>query len=682
MKALLIGSGARENAILDALVACGVDVYAFMSNRNPGIYRYCKEFVVGSITDVESIKKFAGRIQPDVAVIGPEAPLGVGVVDGLEKIGIGCFGPNKFLAQLETSKAFTRNILEKYKIPGNPKFRIFSKNNKSEIRKFIADLGEFVVKPDGLTGGKGVKVSGEHLSGIEAGVDYCVDVLETHPNVIVEEKLDGEEFSLQSITDGKTVIDCPPVQDHKRAFDGDTGGNTGGMGSYSCADHLLPFLRKEDVEQAHEITVRVADALRKEHGLYKGVMYGGFMLTKNGVRLIEYNARFGDPEAMNVLPILKTPFLDVCNSVVDGSLDKLGVKFENWATVCKYVVPKGYPDSPVSGRIDIPQRSDALRFYAAVDEREGAIYTTKSRAVAFVGISKNFEEAEALSEFAASSVRGDVFHRQDIGTRQLLEKRILHMKNVFGVHKSKPLRIAAFMSGSGTNLRRILELQKKYSDQLFKVVVIFTDTKDESRCNAGIIADECGIPLLVNDIMDYYSERGHSSKKDMAIRSQFDSETAAELKKRDVQIVALCGYMSLVTAQIYKEFITINVHPADLTRIDKSGKRLYAGCAGHECIKKAILAHDSEVRSTVHLVNGDLDGGPVIAVSQPVKVISNYSSEQALDAASRKYQDELKQKGDWMIYPKVISMLAEGRITINGENVFVDGVLVKDGIRF
>ena len=430
-KVLLIGSGARENAISDALLSGGAELYAFMPNKNPGIYKHCKEYATGKATDVAAVKAFASKIKPDLAVIGPEAPLEAGIVDELQQIGIGCFGPTRELAQLETSKAFTRQLLEKHKVGASPKFKVFDKNSSSrEIRYFLEELGEYVVKPDGLTGGKGVKVFGEHISSDEDAVRYCREIFQQNSSVIIEEKLEGEEFSLQSTTDGTTVIDCPPVQDHKRAFEGDTGANTGGMGSYSDANHLLPFLKRVHIEQAHEITAKVASAIRKDHGSYKGVMYGGFILTKKGVKLLEYNARFGDPEAMNVLPILKTNFVDICKAVADSSLHKIKPAFERKATVCKYVVPEGYPDKPVTGKIEVPfcsPKSRALTFYASVEEKKDGLYTTKSRAVAFVGVADNIESAERIAEEAASKVKGAVYHRKDIGTNALIQKRVEHM---------------------------------------------------------------------------------------------------------------------------------------------------------------------------------------------------------------------------------------------------------------
>jgi len=266
-------------------------------------------------------------------------------------------------------------------------------------------------------------------------LDYCKEVLQTHPSVIVEEKLEGEEFSLQCLTDGKTVVATPPAQDHKRAFADDKGPNTGGMGSYSCENHLLPFLAKNDVEEGLKITQKAAEAIYKETGeFYKGVMYGGFIVTKKGIRLLEYNARFGDPETMNVLPLMETDFVEICNAIINQSLHKLKIKFQSKATVCKYIVPKGYPDNPAKNeKIEIwAIPKDARLYYASVEQKEEGLYTTSSRAVACLGIADNLDAAEKIAEEATKSVKGKLFHRDDIGTKKLIEKRVSHMKDVLG----------------------------------------------------------------------------------------------------------------------------------------------------------------------------------------------------------------------------------------------------------
>ncbi|MGH8024212.1 MAG: phosphoribosylamine--glycine ligase, partial [Limisphaerales bacterium] len=377
----------------------------------------------------------AKEARPDFVVVGPEDPLANGVVDRLQDdLKIPCIGPTRELAQLEASKSFARKLLAEYKIPGNPEFQIF--NGLRGIQDYLGQLrrrGGYVIKPDGLTGGKGVKISDAQLFSEDEALAYCEAILGKNQPVVVEEKLDGEEFSLMSLCDGYHVAHMVVVQDHKRVGEGDEGPNTGGMGSYSCQDHQLPFLASKDLSDAKKINERVAEAIRNKTGKpYRGVLYGGFMLAPNGLRLLEYNARFGDPETLNVLSILKTDFAILCQAMVNEELDKVSLEFERLATVCKYLVPEGYPDAPKKGaQINLddvpPDEPLKLQSYrAALDENNRL---TGSRAIAFVGIGKNLQEAEAIAEKAANSVRGPVFHRKDIGTDELIQRRIAHVKS-------------------------------------------------------------------------------------------------------------------------------------------------------------------------------------------------------------------------------------------------------------
>jgi len=377
----------------------------------------------------------AAKERPDFVVIGPEEPLESGLVDRLQgDLGIPCIGPTKELARLESSKVFTRQLLADFGIPGNPEFRVF--RSLKGIAEYLERLPGYVVKPDGLTGGKGVRVSDVHLFSTAEAVDYCQELfLRGDKAVIIEEKLDGEEFSLMSFCDGTSVSDMVVVQDHKRVGENDSGPNTGGMGSYSCADGRLPFLSEADVKQASAINAAVAKALLARTGQkYKGILYGGFMLTASGLRLLEYNARFGDPETMNVLSVLKTDFALICQAIINETLHQLPIEFSPLATVCKYVVPDGYPDKPVKNEcIDLSGaralESESLKiFLAALERRDGREYLTGSRAVAFVGIGKTLAEAETIAEQAASLVRGPVYHRRDIGTEELIQRRIAHVQ--------------------------------------------------------------------------------------------------------------------------------------------------------------------------------------------------------------------------------------------------------------
>lgn len=783
MNILLIGNGAREHCIAEALTKSGrVELATFAKAKNPGIFALSKEYQLGNYTDFPAILDFAKRVKPDFAFLGPDDPIADGVADLLLELEIHSVAPLKTVARLESSKSFTRDLVQKYGIPGNPKFKIFY--DKNRVSDFLEELGgHFVIKADGLMGGKGVQVSGEHLFDISEGESYANKCIEKFGRVVIEEKLIGQEFSLMSFVDGMHVVDMVPVQDHKRAFvddkgpncysadteiltnngwktfdklkssdnvmtfdpktdvlklekpkkiywmphngkmfhfkhrsidllvtpnhrmlveqrknrrkrfvveardyqgeqyilqtgvwhgedvdyffipefdykfnrkifekrisfktwarflgiylaegciskekkggwrvyvcqnrssanflkikkivtampypvtfekkgfrinstqlakelihfgysyeksvpsyiknaspkiileflkayclgDGDihygkmrfcssskqmvddiqemilklgyssiitkdkrttminplngkryparpiyslemktrkktsirigmkhygcvnykgyvgcvtvsTGfvvvrrnnrvaisGNTGGMGSYSDSNHLLPFLTQKDLDEAHAVTEKVAAALVKETGAqFKGIMYGGFMAVKDGIKLIEYNARFGDPEVMNVLPILKTDFVEICETILSGNLDKIKIDFERKATVCKYIVPEGYPDKPRSGeKIEVEEEGkrkkekggDLRMYYASVDQKPDGLYLSSSRAIAFVGIADNLEKAEQIAESACGNVKGPVFYRPDIGTKALIEKRMKMMKDLRG----------------------------------------------------------------------------------------------------------------------------------------------------------------------------------------------------------------------------------------------------------
>jgi len=440
IRILLIGNGAREHVIAETVKRSRHETALFscMKANNPGIASLSEDVLLGNYGDREGIARFAKGKRVDFAIIGPEDPLNNGVVDFLKREGIPSVGPTQSLARLETSKTFTRDLLKKYDIPGNPRFQTFS--SLEGIEAFIGRLNGVVIKPDGLTGGKGVLVQGDHFQTKDEAIEHCRTILEEHTSVIVEEKFEGEEFSLQCLCDGTTVVATPPVQDHKRRFAGDRGPNTGGMGSYSLEDHSLPFLKKEDIAQGLAITRRVAQAIYQETGeYYKGVMYGGFIVTREGVRLLEYNARFGDPEAMNILPLLKTDFVDICRAVIDGTLGEINMAFEKKATVCKYIVPKGYglpadhPDAlSTSSKIEVADTGGARLYYSSVDKRDDGLYMTTSRAIGVVGIADTLEGAEEMAEKAIGAIRGPIDHRSDIGTQALIDKRIQHMKGVRG----------------------------------------------------------------------------------------------------------------------------------------------------------------------------------------------------------------------------------------------------------
>jgi len=429
MKVLLVGGGGRENAIGEALVRDGAELYVVSKHRNPGLARLAKGYGMVKETDVEKVLELALEWGIELAFIGPEAPLERGIVDLLEENGIPAVGPSREAAQLETDKAFARSLMEEYEIPGRKLFRVFE--DVSEMCSWIDDFGRpVVVKPLGLTGGKGVKVVGYQLRDNEEAKAYAEELIRKDGKVLIEERTDGVEFTLQVFTDGKRVIPMPLAQDYPHAYEGDEGPITGGMGSYSCPNHLLPFVPREDYEKALKTLKATVEAMRKNGTPYKGILYGQFMLSREGPVIIEYNARFGDPEAMNVLPLLKTGLLDIAEGIVDGSLGK--AEFEKKATVVKYLAPRGYPLSPVKGvTVEVDEKaiedSGAKLYYASIDEDFTLL---GSRAVAVVGVADTLEEAEGIAESAIPYIKGELFYRRDIGRRESVEKRIMMMKGL------------------------------------------------------------------------------------------------------------------------------------------------------------------------------------------------------------------------------------------------------------
>ncbi|MDD5623936.1 MAG: phosphoribosylamine--glycine ligase [Candidatus Peribacteraceae bacterium] len=444
MRVLLIASSAREHAIADALSRSRhhPDIISVCTTANPGIRNLSVSQHVQSIMDFDSVLEIAKKSKPDFAFIGPDDPIGGGLADLLASIGIPSVAPKKTLARIEASKGFARNLLRKHGINASPLFRVYTSMERKDMINFIDhDLkGAFVVKYDALRGGKGVKVSGEHLSSVEEGIQYAKECIRECGSVVLEEKLTGIEFSLLSFVSGTQVVDMPAVQDHKRAYEGDTGPNTGGMGTYTDANHSLPFLSKEDIRQASAINRHVAEALQEECGEpYRGVLYGGFMAVVDGIRVIEYNARLGDPEALNILPLLSSDFVDICQAILQGALTEELVSFEPLATVCKYITPKSYPVSKEQqGQlVTFPEEPEQARiFYGDITQHpDGSLHLGGSRTAGIVGIAPTIAEAEHIAEELCHQVSGPVRFRSDIGTAALIQKRIETMRALRNANK-------------------------------------------------------------------------------------------------------------------------------------------------------------------------------------------------------------------------------------------------------
>jgi phosphoribosylamine---glycine ligase len=428
MKILVVGGGGREHAIAAALGRNPkTEICSVMARPNPGIAALSGKVHLCRETDIRSVVSFAQESGAEFAFIGPEAPLEAGIVDALGSAGIPCIGPTKAAARLETDKAFCREMMDRNQLEGCPMYRVF--HAAADAADFIEGYdGDLVVKPIGLTGGKGVRIMGEQVDRAGA-IAYARSL---HGDVVLEERLLGEEFTLQTFVDGNHLVPMPLVQDHKRAFAGDTGPNTGGMGSYTMPDHQLPFVSEKAYKKALAIMQSVVAAMDRAGSPYKGILYGQFMNTVQGPKVIEFNARFGDPEAMNVLSLLSSDLPEIMSRIAEGSLALSHVTFEPLATVCKYLVPEGYPDAPHAGDpVTLPKESPALLYYANVEKNaRGTLVTQTSRTLAYVGMGETLEEAELNAEQAASGVKGAVRYRRDIGTRALLDRRIAHMKEL------------------------------------------------------------------------------------------------------------------------------------------------------------------------------------------------------------------------------------------------------------
>ena len=421
MRILIVGNGGREYAIAKALKRSpDLELYNFGDFLNPGLNDLCEDF------DNDDLVKFALQKNIDFAVIGPEAYLERGIVDCLENVGISSIGPHRILAKLETSKIFTRFKLHEWNLDKyNVKFESFLPRLKHSIRIpetiFDSFNNNFVIKEDGLRGGKGVKVSGEHFENNLEVHKHCADLFEKKTDFIIEEKLVGQEFSLMSFCDGTTLKSMPVVQDFKRAFNNDKGPNTGGMGSISYPNHRLDFLTEEDIAEAHHVNECVIENIQSEvEELYVGILYGSFMKLPSGeIKVIEYNCRFGDPECINVLSLLKTDLLDIFIAMFDGTLNKINIEYESAYTVCRYIVPEGYPTSPQKN-VEITLENETNIAYdsiifASVEEENDSLLLRGSRAIAIIEKGYTLNEAYKKVDREIKKIKGPVFSRTDIG---------------------------------------------------------------------------------------------------------------------------------------------------------------------------------------------------------------------------------------------------------------------------
>jgi phosphoribosylamine--glycine ligase len=403
MKILLVGSGGREHALALGLRADKSCTELHAAPGNPGISSLATLHPV-AITDNEAILKLAQQLAVDLVVVGPEVPLVNGVSDVLREAGFAVFGPSKAAAQLEGSKDFAKKVMRD---AGVPTARSFTCTEQSEIEKALDTFGApYVVKDDGLAAGKGVVVTNDR----QVALDHALAC----SRVVIEEYLAGPEISLFGISDGRNILPMQPAQDFKRAYDGDEGPNTGGMGAYSP----LPWAPDDIVEETYEKVLAPMIAEMAARGTpFVGLLYAGLALTDDGIRVIEFNARFGDPETQVLIPRLMTPLATLLYNAATDNLDDAVLQWRDESAVTVVLAAQGYPESPKTGAAisSIPAIDKSQVFHAGTSDSSGALLSTGGRVLTVTGTGADLTEARDRAYRAISQIELEgSFYRSDI----------------------------------------------------------------------------------------------------------------------------------------------------------------------------------------------------------------------------------------------------------------------------
>lgn len=416
MKILVVGSGGREHAIIWKLKESGRPAKIFCAPGNGGISTLATCVNIKA-TDIEGVVKFAKEQKVDLVFVGPDDPLAMGMVDELQAAGVRTFGPNKAAAQIEASKVFAKDLMKKYNIP-TAKYEVF--DNVDAAREYLKKAPyPTVLKADGLALGKGVIICNNIDEAEQALNTIMVDKAfgEAGSKVIIEEFITGREVSVIAFTDGKTILPMASSQDHKRAYDHDEGPNTGGMGAFSPSPYYTPEIEKETIEKIITPTV---NAMNTEGRPFKGVLYFGLMLTDKGVKVLEYNARLGDPETQALLPRLKNDLLEIIDAVIDGKLDDVVLSWDKRSTVCVVMASGGYPghynkNHEIFG-LDSPSTyKDVLVFHAGTRRDGDHVYTSGGRVLSITAYGDTLAEAADRAYAAVATVEFEGAHyRKDI----------------------------------------------------------------------------------------------------------------------------------------------------------------------------------------------------------------------------------------------------------------------------
>ena len=421
MNILLIGSGGREHALAWKLSQSKHADKLFAVPGNPGIAQFAECVSGVSIEDNDAIVALAKEKNIGLVVVGPEVPLVNGIVDALTAAGIKAFGPTKNAAELEGSKVYAKVVMRRYKIP-TARSEVFGDPSRAHV--YVRQMRQpFAIKADGLAAGKGVILTKTVDEAIEA-----IDLLmkekafgDAGNRVVIEEFMEGEEASVLAFTDGETIVAMPASQDHKRVNDGDEGLNTGGMGAYAPAPVMTPELSERVMEEILKPTI---EGMKKEGRPYKGCLYAGLMITAKGPKVVEFNARFGDPETQVVLPLLKSDLVEVMLACVDGKLAETKIEWSDEAAVSVVMASGGYPGDYEKGKaiqgVKDAEATGTLVFHAGTAEKDGGLVTSGGRVLNVVGVAKDIPEAVKKSYAGVEKISFEGMHyRKDIAHRAL-----------------------------------------------------------------------------------------------------------------------------------------------------------------------------------------------------------------------------------------------------------------------
>lgn len=418
MDILIIGSGGREHTLAWKLAQSKIVDKIYAVPGNPGMSDVA-QCIPGSVEDNAALVDLAKAKNVGMVVVGPEVPLTNGIVDDMAKAGIISFGPAKEAAQLEGSKSFSKGIMKKYHIP-TAKYEVFTDADKAKA--YIEQEGApIVIKADGLAAGKGVIVAETKQQALDAIDEIMCDKAfgSAGNSVVIEEFMEGEEASVLAFTDGETIIPMVPSQDHKRAYDGDKGPNTGGMGTYAPAPVITPELMKRIQKEVLEPTIV---AMKAEGKVYKGCLYAGLMITAEGPKVVEFNARFGDPETQVVLPLLDSDLGEIMLACINGTLNQTEIKWSDKAAACVVISAGGYPQKyrkadEITG-LDKAKEAGLLVFHAGTAQKDGKIVTNGGRVLGIVAVGDDLKTAvdKVYANIELINFK-DMYYRKDIAHR-------------------------------------------------------------------------------------------------------------------------------------------------------------------------------------------------------------------------------------------------------------------------